>query len=124
MDIKEIDTFEKQNIFHNRMIKDFKDGIIPNSSVFEPYFKWKMGKCSHSEITREIAFKMMEEVSILLDGYYEKYPNAYDNIDAYINEDPWQNHKGFEEDKYIVSYLEGIKAELINIQFILKQDEE
>lgn len=120
MNIKEIDPFEKQDIFHNRMIKDYKDGIIPHSSVFEPYFKWKMGECSYSEITREMALRIIDEASTLLDGYYKKHPNAYDNMDVYINEDPWQNYKGFGEDKYIVSYLEGIEAELINIQFILK----
>lgn len=119
MKIKEMSPFEKQNIFHNRMIKDYKDGKIPHSSVFELYFRWKMGECSHSEITREMALKMMEEASTLLEGYYEKHPNAYDNMDAYINEDPWQNYKGFGKDKYIVSYLEGIEAELINIISIL-----
>lgn len=120
MKIKEIDPFEKQNIFHNRMIKDYKDGIIPNSSVFEPYFKWKMGECSHSEITREMAHKMIKEASTLLDKYYDKYPNAYDNMDVYINDDPWQQYKGFRADKYIVSYLEGIEVELCNIIEILK----
>lgn len=119
MDIKEIDTFEKQNIFHNRMIKDFKDGIIPNSSLFEPYFRWKMGECSHLEITREMALRMMCEASTLLDGYYEKHPKAYENMDAYINEDPWQQYKGFGDDKYIVSYLEAIDGELSKIIVIL-----
>lgn len=119
MKIKEISPFEKQDIFHNRMIKDYKDGIIPHSSVFEPYFKWKMGKCSHSEITREMSLKMMDEASILLDGYYEKYPKAYDNMDVNINEDPWQQYKGFGDDKYIVSYLDGIETELTNIILLL-----
>lgn len=109
-----MNPFEKQDIFYNRMIKDYKDGIIPHSSVFEPYFKWKMGECSYSEITREMALKMMEEASTLLNGYYEKYLNAYDNMDVYINEDPWQQYKGFGNDKFIVSYLEGIDAELTN----------
>ena len=115
MKIKEIDPFEKQNIFHNRMIKDYKDGKIPHSSVFASYFKWKMGECSHSEITREMALKMIEEASTLLDKYYDKYPNAYNDMDVYINEDPWQQYKGFEKDKFIVSYLESIDAELTNL---------
>lgn len=119
MKIKEISPFEKQDIFHNRMIKDYKDGIIPHSSVFEPYFRWKMEECSHSEITREMALKMMDEVSTLLDEYYEKHPNAYDNMDVYINEDPWQQYKGFGTDKYIVSYLEAIDNELTYIIPIL-----
>lgn len=119
MKIKEISPFEKQDIFHNRMIKDYKDGIIPHSSVFASYFKWKMGECSHSEITREMALKMMEEASTLLEKYYDKYPNAYDNMDVYINEDPWQQYKGFGIDKYIVSYLEAIDNELTYIIQIL-----
>lgn len=119
MKIKEIDPFEKQNIFHNRMIKDYKDGKIPHSSVFASYFKWKMGECSHSEITREMALKMMNEVSTLLDEYYEKHPKAYENMDAYINEDPWQQYKGFGKDKYVVSYLEAVEGELYNIIEIL-----
>lgn len=114
MKIKEINPFEKQNIFHNRMIKDYKDGKIPHSSVFAPYFKWKMGECSHSEITREMALKMMDEASTLLEEYYEKHPKAYDNVDAYIDKDPWLQYKGFGKDKFIVSYLESIDVELVN----------
>lgn len=43
---------------------------------------------------------------------YAKHPNAYQNMDAYIDEDSWQQYKGFGEDKYVVSYLEGIDSEL------------
>lgn len=107
--------FEKQNIFFNRMIEEYKNGAIPHSSVFEPYIKWKIGKCSHTEITRKMAHKMLDEIAPLLEGYYEKYPRAYENMDSYINEDPWQQYAGFGNDKYIVSYLEGIEAELCNI---------
>lgn len=119
MEMTATDTFEKQDLFYNRMIEDYKNGVIPHSSVFEPYFKWKMGECSHDEITREMAYMMMDEASVLLDEYYAKYPNAYENIDAYIDEDPWQQYKGFGEDKYVVSYLEGIDSELKNIIAIL-----
>lgn len=119
MEMTATDTFEKQDLFYNRMIEDYKNGVIPHSSVFEPYFKWKMGECSHDEITREMAYVMMDEASMLLDGYYNKYPKAYENMDAYIDEDPWQQYKGFGEDKYVVSYLEGIDSELKNMIMIL-----
>lgn len=119
METRAIDTFEKQDIFYNRMIEDYKNGVIPHSSVFEPYFKWKMDECSHDEITRERAYVMMDEASALLDEYYAKHPNAYQNMDAYIDEDPWQQYKGFGEDKYVVSYLEGIDSELKNIIAVL-----
>lgn len=62
---------------------------------------------------------MMDEASALLDEYYAKHPNAYQNMDAYIDEDPWQQYKGFGEDKYVVSYLEGIDSELKNIIDVL-----
>lgn len=119
METRATDTFEKQDLFYNRMIEDYKNGVIPHSSVFEPYFKWKMGECGHDEITREMAYVMMDEASMLLDGYYNKYPKAYENMDAYIDEDPWQQYKGFGEDKYVVSYLEGIDSELKNIIAVL-----
>lgn len=35
----------------------------------------------------------MDEFSVLLDEYYAKHPNAYENMDAYIDEDPWQQYK-------------------------------
>lgn len=39
-------------------------------------------------------------------------------MNAYIDEDPWQQYKGFGEDKYVVSYLEGIDSELkISLRF-------
>lgn len=119
METRATDVFEKQDVFNNRMIEDYKNGMIPHSSVFEPYFKWKTGECSHDEITRSMAYKMMDEASMLLDGYYNKYPKAYENMDTYVDNDPWQQYKGFGKDKYVVSYLEGIDSELKNIIAIL-----
>lgn len=40
-------------------------------------------------------------------------------MDAYIDEAPWQQYKGFGEDKYVMSYLEGIDSELKNIIAVL-----
>ena len=40
-------------------------------------------------------------------------------MDVYIDEDPWQQYKGFGEDKYVVSDLEGIDTDLKNIIAIL-----
>lgn len=31
-------------------------------------------------------------------------------MDAYIDEDSWQQYKGFGEDKYVVSYLEKVST--------------
>lgn len=115
-----MDPFEKQNIFNTKMIEDYKAGMIPHSSVFEPYFKWKAGEESHKSITKDKAFEMMEEANNLLEDYYEKYPNACKNMDTYVNDDPWQEYKGYGEDKYLVSYLEGIEEELTNLIFILE----
>lgn len=119
MTAQQTDIFEKQNLFRHRMLEDYKQGTIPSASVFEPYFNWKMGKCGHSEITKGMAYMMMDEASALLEGYYEKYPRANENLHAYINEDPWQAYEGFGNDKYIVSYLESIHDELSNIAVTL-----
>lgn len=78
-----------------------------------------MGECGHNVITRGDAYGMLGKASALLDGYYDKYPKAYENIDSYIDGDPWQQYKGFGEDKYVVSYLEGIDSEQKNIIAIL-----
>lgn len=119
MSSKEIPPFDKQNMFHKSMIKAYKSGIIPNASTFRPYFKWKTGKCSPKDITRETAHNMLNEASRLLNAYYQKYPNACADMDAYINNDPWQLYRGFGDDKYMVSYLEAIENELINIMPLL-----
>lgn len=114
-----INTFRRQNIFQDRMIEDYKKSVIPHAPVFAPYFRWKMGEYGYDTITRETAYEMLDETSALLDGYYDKYPKAYENMDSYIDEAPWQQYKGFGEDKYVVSYLEGIDSELKNIIAIL-----
>ena len=54
----------------------------------------------------------------MFDGYYNKYPNTYKNMDTYINEDPWQEHKGYGKDKFTVSYLERIEGKLTNLIFL------
>lgn len=33
MEMTATDTFEKQDLFYNRMIEDYKNGVIPHSSV-------------------------------------------------------------------------------------------
>ena len=48
-----IDTFDKQDIFLDRMIEDYKKGVIPHASVFAPYFRWKMGECVWIHISTE-----------------------------------------------------------------------
>jgi len=110
--------FEKQDKFFAQMIEDYKAGKFVNSSIFSPYMNWKMG--GGLKITRKQAWDMMDEAQSQLSVFYDKYPNAYDSMDTYINDDPWQSYKGFGEDRFIVSYLEGIDEELTNILGILK----
>lgn len=62
-----------------------------------------------------MAYTMIDESVKQLEEYYTKYPNAFSNMDFYINGDVWQLYKGFGKDKYIVSYLEGIEGELNKI---------
>lgn len=61
---------------------------------------------------------MIDEICNMFDGYYNKYPNTYKNMDTYINEDPWQEHKGYGKDKFTVSYLERIEGKLTNLIFL------
>ena len=105
-----IDTFDKQDIFLDRMIEDYKKGVIPHASVFAPYFRWKMGECGHDAITRETAYEMLGEASALLEGYYDKYPKAYENMDSYIDGDPWQQYKGFGDTNMSCLILKALTA--------------
>lgn len=114
----EIDVFKKQDIFMNKMIEDYINGMFDNHAVFVPFFNWKMGG-SYKSINRNEAVSMLKEVEILLEHYYNKYPNAYKCMPCYINDDPWQSYHGFGNDMYIVSYLEAIESEMIRIFPIL-----
>ena len=82
---------------------------------FSQMQKYKL-KCKQSQIFNGNAENFAEYCCLIS---YAKHPNAYENIDAYIDEDPWQQYKGFGEDKYVVSYLEGIDSELKNIIAVL-----
>lgn len=111
--------FDKQDIFYRQMIEDFRNGKIPSSSVFRPYFEWKMGLCNHTDLTKQMAFSMISEAVMLLEEYYAKHPSAFVGMNNYVNDDVWQEYNGFGDDKFIVSYLEGIEGELTNIISLL-----
>ena len=109
--------FKQQDTFFARMIEDYKAGKFANSEVFVPYMNWKMGYGLH--ISKQDAWVMMDEAQEQLMSYYDKYPDAYDGQDTSDNDGPWRSYKGFGEDRFMVSYLEGIDGELTNIIGIL-----
>ena len=52
----------------------------------------------------------------VLEKYDIKYPGAASYTEPYLNDDPWQSYKMYEDDKYIVSYLSYMENELLNLQ--------
>ena len=111
--------FDKQDAFTERMLSDYSKDLIPQAETFRPYFDWKSGKDIKSQFPIQVARKMQEVTSKLLDGYYEKHQDAPQSFDAFINDDPWQNYRWLGDDAYVVSYLEAIEADLTNIMLLM-----
>ena len=113
-----ISVFSEINYFNKKMIQYFESGKLSND--FEPYFKWKKGITDISSISQECGWTMRDKAKELLDYYYDKHPEAFNNVELYhydpdnydIEESLWCQYKGFKEDKYVVSYLEAIDEEL------------
>ena len=106
--------FDKQDIFIKKMIEDYQEGLFINP-IYKPYFDWKTGETSILKISKQEARAIISDASNELEKYYVCYPDAYKDLDSYINDDAWQHYKGFGKDKYIVSYLEAIEYEVNNL---------
>ncbi len=115
----ELSPFKQQDLFLDKMLKDYQGGMIPNP-IYRKYFNWKMGIGNFQDISRKEGFEMIKAAQEELASLYDRYPSAYSNMECEINEDPWLFYKGFGDDKYIVSYLEYIDSELSYIISILK----
>lgn len=112
-----MNVFEKQNVILSKMVADYNKGVFKNSAVFKPYMDWKQsGKLN---ISQAQSWAMRDEAQSQLCDLYDRYPHAYQYMDSILDDDPWQMYKGYGEDKYMVSYLEGIDNELTNIHFFL-----
>ena len=104
------DVFQQHDAFRAKMIDAYTNGMV--NAAYKPYIEWKQG---HSGLpTKEEVAAMKYMVSIELDGYYDKYPEAYKETDGsvYLGE-----YKGYKEDAEKVAILEAIDAELTNLQF-------
>jgi len=113
--IEDTSHSHKQDLFLSKMIEDYNNNIIPNSSIYKKYFEWKIGVINHRSINLDEVYTMIDDATIHLENYYQQYPNAFSNKDEFINNDVWQKYKGFGKDKFIVSYYEAIIDELTNI---------
>lgn len=110
--VAKLTPFQKQDIFHESMIDAYLNGQIPEP-IFKPYFDWKLGKAVKLEVSKAEAHTIVEKSSELLESYYDKYPDAENNIG--ISNDIWYLFQGYEKDKYIVSYLQKIEDEVTNL---------
>ena len=108
----EYTPIQKQDIFHESMIDAYLNGQIAEPT-FKPYFDWKLGKTVKLEISKAEARNIVEKASELLESYYDKYPDADNNIGT--SSDIWYLFHGYGKDKYIVSYLQKIEDEVTRI---------
>lgn len=111
----ESSCFRRQDIFRDKMVEDYKAGKISNP-VYKPYLDWKSGIVPRPAITESEARNIINEASRELETYFDRYPDAFKQLDTQIDDDDvWRNFKEFGEDKYIVSYLYNIESELTTI---------
>lgn len=68
------------------------------------------------DITPKQAYTIINEASNILDIYYEKHPQAFQDISIYINTNLRQTYEGLGNDKYIINYLDAIVSELLNLE--------
>ncbi len=65
------------------------------------------------EISLTEAMNIVKIVVGKLEELYDHHPDAI-GIEGEDPNDPWRQYVGYGEDKYLVSYLEGIDAEVTN----------
>lgn len=111
--VAKLTPFQRQDIFRESMIAAYLNGQIPEP-LFKPYFDWKLGKTTKMEVSRTEAQIIMNKASEMLEPYFEKYPEADNNITS-SDSDVWCYYKGYGKDKYIVSYIEKIEEEVTNL---------
>ncbi len=105
-----MDYFQIQDAFTQRMLEDHQKGML-NDSILEPYFDWKSGKGPIPSLAE--ARNMVSVVVGKLEEMYDHHPDAIGREGEDPN-DPWRQYAGYGKDKYLVSYLEGIDAEVTN----------
>ena len=113
-----MEYFKIQDIFHERMKRDYEDGVITNP-IYKPYFEWKFYGASVESLTKQMCYDIMKEAQRELEELDAKHPTAHDKILVEPTlDDVWKPYKGYGEDCYLYSYLIGIEAEITNILII------
>ena len=113
--IQMMDYWKIQDIFHERMKKDYEDGIIINP-IFKPYFDWKLYDAPIMLLTKHICYQIMNEAQRELEELDTKHPEAHKQVLVEPTiDDVWKPYKGYGEDCYLYSYLIGIESEITNI---------
>ena len=74
-----MDYWKIQDIFHERMKKDYEGGIITNP-IFKPFFEWKFYGASVELLTKQMCYRIMKEAQRELDELDAKHPTAHDKI--------------------------------------------
>ena len=111
-------VFAEMKYFNEKMRHAYLEGELPKELT--PYFNWKFGNTDIRSISTDTAYAMRNLTEELLDVYYDRYPEAFRNVELYrydaedynMEESIWCQYKGFKEDKYVVSFLEKIDGEL------------
>jgi hypothetical protein len=111
-----MDYWKIQDIFHERMKKDYEGGVITNPT-FKPYFDWKFYNAPIKSLTREMCFTIMKEAQNELEALDLKHhPTAHEQVLAESTlDDVWKPYKGYGKDCYLYSYMIGIECEITNI---------
>jgi hypothetical protein len=110
-----MEYFKIQDIFHERMKRDYEDGVITNS-IYKPYFEWKFYGASVESLTKQMCYDIMKEAQRELEELDSKHPTAHEQILVEPTlDDVWKQYRGYGKDCYLYSYLIGIEAEITHI---------
>lgn len=113
------DYFDLQDKFLAKMKDDYEAGLI-NNPILKPYFDWKFYHAPLNTLNREILFNMREVVSNEMENLDKKYPNAYKFLLlSPTSDDIWKPYIGYDVDKYMYSYFDGIESELSRLMTIV-----
>ena len=110
-----MDYFKKQDIFHDKMKKDYERGVI-TYPTFKPYFDWKFNNAPLSSLTKQICRNILHTAQKELQRLDNKYPRAHEHVAMEsASDDMWAAYRGYGEDCFLYSYLVGIESEVANI---------
>lgn len=110
-----MDYWKIQDIFHERMKKDYEGGIIANP-IYKPYFEWKFYNASIKSLTMEMCYAIMKTAQNELEALDSKHPNAHEQLSVEPTlDDVWKPYKGYGEDSYLYSYLIAVESETLKI---------